>query len=67
MYTTNNLLKFRYICGLCFNEGKQDMYGFLDPQLIQPLGNKKSETQTYITTALKNKGKQIYFAPYIHE
>jgi len=41
--------------------------GFLDPLLIQSLGNKTSETQTYITTALKNGGKQIYFASYIHE
>jgi len=52
--------------GLCFNEGKQDTYEFLDPQLIQLLSNKKLETQTYITTALKNKGKEIYIAPYIH-
>jgi len=29
--------------------------------------HKKSETQTYITTALKNGESQIYFAPYIHE
>jgi len=43
------------------------MYGFLDPQVIQLIGNKKSETQTYITNALKNGGKEIYFAPYIHE
>jgi len=39
--------------------------GFLDPQINRSLGNKKSETQTYITIALKNRGKQIYIAPYI--
>jgi len=50
---------------MLFNKGKQDIYGFLDPQLIQSLGNKKSETQ-YITIVLKNGGKRIYFAPYIH-
>ncbi|XP_068461862.1 uncharacterized protein [Phaseolus vulgaris] len=56
-----------YLSGLCFDEGKHNIYGFLDPQITQSIGNKKSETQTYITTALKNGGKHIYFAPYIHE
>ena len=49
------------------HEGKHDMYGFLDPQVIQLIGKKKSETRAYITTALKNGGKRIYFALYIHE
>ena len=66
-YIITNLLKFSYICGLCFNEGKQNIYGLLNPKLIQSLGNKKSKTQTYINTTLKNGGKQIYFALYIHE
>jgi len=37
IYISNNLLKFRYTCGLCFNEGKQDTYEFLDPQLFKHL------------------------------
>jgi len=33
-YIINSLLKFRYIYGLCLDEGKQNTYAFLDPQLI---------------------------------
>jgi len=29
---------------VCINKGKHDVYGFMDPQLINPLGNKKVET-----------------------
>ena len=38
--------------GVCINEGKQEFYGVMDPQLIHALGNKKIETQTYITNNL---------------
>ena len=49
---------------MCEWKGSSKSGGILLARLI---GNKKSETQSYITTALKNGGKHIYFAPYIHE
>jgi len=45
----------------------QYTYSFLDPLPIKSLCNKKLEIQTYITTVLKDRGKEIYIAPYIHE
>ena len=44
-----------------------NIHEFLDHQLNQSLGNKRSGTQTYITNTLMKRGKQIYIAPYIHE
>jgi len=38
--------------GLGVNEGKHYVYGFMDPKFINPLENKKVETQTYITNCL---------------
>jgi len=51
---------------VCINEGKEDVYGFMDPQSINPLENKKIETQTYITNCFVTRGN-IYISPYINE
>ena len=51
----------------CRDEGKDHIYGFFDPQMIQQIGNKSTESQTYITDCLLSGDKRIYFAPYIHE
>ena len=41
-----------YFSGVSINEGNQDVYGFLDPYYINPIGAKKPETQSYITCLL---------------
>jgi len=53
--------------GVSINEGNRDVYGFLYPYLINPIGAKKVETQSYITNTLIEEGKQIYICPYINE
>ena len=63
----NNVLKFRHVAHSCFEAGKDKVYGFLDPQMIQNSGNVKSEIQTYITGCLKGSGKKIFMAPYINQ
>jgi len=48
-----------YFSGVSINEGNQDVYGFLDPYYINPIGAKKYEIQSYITNTLGKEGKQI--------
>jgi len=37
-----------YLFGVSINDQNQDVYGFLDHYLINPIGTKKVETQSYI-------------------
>ncbi|XP_068501280.1 uncharacterized protein [Phaseolus vulgaris] len=52
---------------VCITEGKENMYGFLDPAYTNPVGPNSTETQAYITNILEKEGKQIYLCPYINE
>jgi len=45
------------VCVLCLDEEKHDIYEFLDPKLIHPMGNKRAEIETYITYNLM-KGRK---------
>ena len=47
---------------VCITEGKENMYGFLDPVYTNPVGPKSSETQAYITNTLEKEGKKIIYA-----
>jgi len=47
---------FRYMFGLCTNEDKHYMYGFMDCQLINPLRERKVDTQTKITNYIIGEG-----------
>ena len=58
---------FRHIARVCVEEGKADVYGFLDPQMIQQSGNQRSEIQSYVTGCWKNSGKRIFMAPYVNQ
>jgi len=55
-----------YLFEVIINEGKHGVYEFMDPNLINSTGNKKVETQTYITNCLHTRGENI-FAPYINK
>ncbi|XP_068461802.1 uncharacterized protein [Phaseolus vulgaris] len=52
---------------VCITEGKENMYGFVDPAYTNPVGPNSTETQAYITNILEKEGKQIYLCPYINE
>nr|KYP39336.1 hypothetical protein KK1_039363 [Cajanus cajan] len=47
--------------------GYDDLYGFLEPQYTQKLGNKKEKAISYTSDRIKNSQKQIYLAPYIDQ
>jgi len=47
--------------GVSIIEGKENVYGFLDPAYTNPIGAKENETQSYITTTLKKRGKRNLF------
>jgi len=61
------LITCKYLSGVSISDGNQDVYGFLDPYFINPIGAKKVETQSYIINTLIEEGTQIYLCPYINE
>ena len=54
---------FMYLSGVTKTIGLNDLYGFVDPQLILEF-NKFDDTQAYVTKCFQC-GKEIYFFPYI--
>ncbi|WVZ23235.1 hypothetical protein V8G54_001779 [Vigna mungo] len=43
------------------------IYGFLDPIVIQSVGNKSEEVQKYLIEMFEKAGKEVYLAPYLHK
>jgi len=54
---------FRYLSGVTETMGLNDLYGFVDPQLTHE-DNKFDDTQAYVTKCFQ-RGKEIYFVPYV--
>jgi len=54
---------FRYLSGVTKTMGLNDLYGFIDPQLTHE-GNKFDDIQAYVTKCFQ-RGKEIYFVPYV--
>jgi len=54
---------FRYLSSVTETMGLNDVYGFVDPQLTHE-GNKFDDIQSYVTECFQ-RGKEIYFVPYI--
>ena len=59
------LCECRYLNELIVNAGHNDIYGFLEPQIIQKSGNRSMHTQRYIQRWIHESKKRIYIAPYI--
>ncbi|CAH9107302.1 unnamed protein product [Cuscuta europaea] len=55
-----------YLHGICVQRKNVHFHGFLDLQLIQDVGNRHKEIQTYIQGQLKGGGKECYLAPYFY-
>jgi len=53
----------RYLSGVIETMRLNDLYGFVDPQLTHK-GNKFDDTQAYVTKCFQ-RGKEIYFVPYV--
>jgi hypothetical protein len=58
--------KFRYMKHLCTRLEKSDMYGFIDPNFIQPQGD-PAGSQSYITEKLIENEKDCFFVPYFNK
>ena len=58
-----SIFVFRYMFTVTVNMGLNDEYGFIDPQLLHE-GNKFDDIQAYVTKCFQ-RGKQIYFLPYV--
>ncbi|KAG5061452.1 hypothetical protein JHK87_002481 [Glycine soja] len=55
-----------YLHSLCTDKGNAHIYGFMDPQSIQSVGNNATEVQGYLQSRLHERKKQCYLAPYLH-
>ncbi|KAL5168114.1 hypothetical protein HKD37_11G030342 [Glycine soja] len=55
-----------YLHNLCTDKGNAHIYGFMDPQSIQSVGNNATEVQGYLQSRLHESKKQCYLAPYLH-
>jgi len=47
------------------NQGRSSIYGFVEPQTIQPSGKSHDHIKLYLQTWMNESNKEIYFAPYI--
>jgi len=47
------------------DQGRSSVYGFIEPQTIQPSGNSHDHIKFYSQTWMVELNKEIYFAPYI--
>ena len=47
------------------DQGRSYIYGFIEPQTIQPSGNSPDHIKLYLQTWMVESNREIYFAPYI--
>jgi len=47
------------------DQGRSTVYGFIEPQTIQPLGNSHDHIKLYLQTRMVESNREIYFALYI--
>ncbi|KOM52152.1 hypothetical protein LR48_Vigan09g081100 [Vigna angularis] len=55
----------RYMDAIIVDQGRSSMYGFVEPQTIQPSGNTIESKQKYLETWMAESNRDIYFVPYI--
>ncbi|KOM34096.1 hypothetical protein LR48_Vigan02g024600 [Vigna angularis] len=56
-----------YLHHLCIERRNATIYGFLDPVIIQSVGNKSEEVQKYLIKMFEKASKEVYLAPYLHK
>jgi len=47
------------------DQGRSSIYGFIEPQTIQPSGNSHDHIKLYLQTWKVESNREIYFALYI--
>ncbi|KOM51392.1 hypothetical protein LR48_Vigan09g005100 [Vigna angularis] len=55
----------RYMDTIIVDQGQSSMYGFVEPQTIQPSGNNLESKQFYIQTWMAESNRDVYLVPYI--
>ncbi|KOM29743.1 hypothetical protein LR48_Vigan760s000400 [Vigna angularis] len=55
----------RYMDTIVVDQGRSSMYGFVEPQTIQPSGNTLQNRQQYLQTWMDESKRNVYLVPYI--
>ncbi|KOM58109.1 hypothetical protein LR48_Vigan11g114300 [Vigna angularis] len=55
----------RYMDTIVVDQGRSSMYGFVEPQTIQPSGNTLQNRQDYLQTWMDESKRDVYLVPYI--
>ncbi|XP_022642752.1 uncharacterized protein LOC106775417 [Vigna radiata var. radiata] len=56
-----------YLHQLSIERKNDHIYGFIDPVVIQEVGNKSEEVQKYLLEAFEKGKKEVYLAPYLQQ
>ncbi|KOM40775.1 hypothetical protein LR48_Vigan04g097300 [Vigna angularis] len=54
-----------YMDTIVVDQGRSSMYGFVEPQTIQPSGNTLQNRQQYLQTWMDESKRDVYLVPYI--
>ncbi|KOM55588.1 hypothetical protein LR48_Vigan10g148000 [Vigna angularis] len=54
-----------YMDTIVVDQGRSSMYGFIEPQTIQPSGNTLENRQHYLQTWMDESKRYVYLVPYI--
>ncbi|XP_052733220.1 uncharacterized protein LOC128196438 [Vigna angularis] len=54
-----------YMDTIVVDQGRSSMYGFVEPQTIQPSGNTLQNRQHYLQTWMDESKRDVYLVPYI--
>ncbi|KOM49731.1 hypothetical protein LR48_Vigan08g055800 [Vigna angularis] len=54
-----------YMDTIVVDQGRSSMYGFVEPQTIQPSGNTLQNSQHYLKTWMDESKRDVYLVPYI--
>ncbi|KOM34534.1 hypothetical protein LR48_Vigan02g068400 [Vigna angularis] len=55
----------QYMDTIVVEQGRSSMYGFVEPQTIQPSGNTLQNRQHYLQTWMDESKRDVYLVPYI--
>ncbi|KAG2396885.1 uncharacterized protein HKW66_Vig0231610 [Vigna angularis] len=60
-----SIIQLWYMDTIVVDQGRSSMYGFVEPQTIQPSGNTLQNRQDYLQTWMDESKRDIYLVPYI--
>ncbi|KAG2376519.1 uncharacterized protein HKW66_Vig0153270 [Vigna angularis] len=60
-----SIIQLWYMDTIVVDQGQASMYGFVEPQTIQPSGNTLQNRQDYLQTWMDESKRDIYLVPYI--